>query len=86
MQTAAALANVCGVGTPVGVDVGVLVEVPVAVAVAVADGDGVEHAPASSDTSSTEKLAVLVVGPMYSNVTLCEAPLANAFRLITRSV
>ena len=75
MQIGAGFRNIpSGVGEPVGVEVGVEVAVAVADAVGVLVGvdvgvpEGVPHAPlAISETSSTQKFAVPVVGPLYSN-------------------
>jgi hypothetical protein len=68
-----------GDAVAVAVAVFVFVGVPVAVFVAVAVEvfAGVAHPlPEISDTSSTTKLPVPLVGPIYSNVMLCDAPLA----------
>ena len=76
-----------GVGGTVAVGVAVAVAVGEGVGGTVAVGDGVaQEPPAINDTSSITKLPVPVVGPIYSNRSAWDAPLAKAFKLIMRSV
>jgi hypothetical protein len=82
-----------GVGGPSeGVGVAVAVGEGVGDRVAVGDGDGgtvgdgiAQTPPAMRETSSMTKLLVPLLGPIYSKSRACDAPLAKAFRLTTRS-